>query len=478
MPATLYSTPHRIDDETAISVATADPSLAVRLHDQMQGTNLQAGQARLWRAGKGCDITIQVPATPEDRAAAGGPRGRRLWPPVAMAGIVAHRNVLAAASAPLNQMIFGEMPSVDENNVLTLTTGIDLAALLIVVEYIYTGTLEFTQDTVWGVLEACKYLELDGATKLCTEFLCEQLTPANVLGVHEAAVTLHCAELEAKALTFAKANMAAVSEGAEWHKMELKEVGSLMCGTHQLCRGVPPEFEPGCPLSRAVPHWVVLKALGQWVEAPRRFEAQGVEYAPERRREAFVHCMAHASASTQCHLGICYTYGWGVAKDDNKSMKWFLDAAEQDDAEAQFNLGLCYFIVSPGCSSLQWKHLEKAMEWFTKAAEQGHARAQCNLGTCYMDAPEGVARDCDKAVEWFTKAAEQDDAQAMSNLGLCYQYGSGVAQDLGKAEEFFTKLAEQGHPGAIPGAVRKPVLFWDQRELKEPGWLQFSKHYF
>ena len=39
---------------------SSTPVAAVRLHDQMQGTNLQAGQARLWRAGKGCDITMKT----------------------------------------------------------------------------------------------------------------------------------------------------------------------------------------------------------------------------------------------------------------------------------------------------------------------------------------------------------------------------------------------------------------------------------
>ena len=101
-------------------------------------------------------------------------------------------------------MIFGPMASVDENNVLTLTTGIAPAALRSVVEYAYSGMLEFTQDTVWGVLEACMYLELDRATKLCTKFLCKQLTRANAPGVAKAAAALHCAELEAAALVFAR----------------------------------------------------------------------------------------------------------------------------------------------------------------------------------------------------------------------------------------------------------------------------------
>ena len=48
---------------------------------------------------------------------------------------------------------------------LTLGDAVDAAALQSVVQYMYayTATLEFSQDTVWHVLEACVYLELEGA---------------------------------------------------------------------------------------------------------------------------------------------------------------------------------------------------------------------------------------------------------------------------------------------------------------------------
>ena len=52
------------------------------------------------------------------------------------------------------------------------------------------------------------------------------------------------------------------------------------------------------------------------------------------------------------------------------------------------------------------KDLKKAVEWYTKSAEQGNAGAQNNLGLCY-DNGEGVAKDLKKAVEWYTKSAEQ-----------------------------------------------------------------------
>ena len=438
---------HRVDDSTTSGVAVT-PSAAEHLHDQAHGAHRRAGLTRLLGNGNGHAITIRVLTRPEDDAAATGA-------PVAAIELVAHRLVLAAMSEPLNQMIFGAMACVDEENVLTLAGGIEPAALRSVLEYMCSGTLELTQDTMWAVLKACMYLELSGAIDLCTEFLSAQLTPANVFGVLNAAVDLHCAELEAVALDFIKAHMPAVSEGAEWLQMTEEEVSSLARGTHSL--------------SAVVGGWTLLEALARWVE-----------YLPNDRRGAFVQCMASedAMAPVQNNLGVCYEHGWGVAQDLGTAVAWYTKAAEQGYARGQTNLGICYeegqgvaqdlgkaaecyaMAAKQGCVDGQYNlgrcyeqgkgvtcDLSKAVEWCTRAAEQGHARAQCYLGRCY-DLGEGVAQDLGKAVELYTKAAEQGDARAQNSLGISYEEGQGVAQDSGTAVVWYTKAAEQGYARA------------------------------
>ena len=62
---------------------------------------------------------------------------------------------------------------------------------------------------------------------------------------------------------------------------------------------------------------------------------------------------------------------------------------------------------------------------YTKAAKQGDAEAQYNLGMCYGKG-KGVKQDYQKAVEWLTKAAEQELAAAQYILGNCYYGGEGV----------------------------------------------------
>jgi len=78
-----------------------------------------------------------------------------------------------------------------------------------------------------------------------------------------------------------------------------------------------------------------------------------------------------------------------------------------------------------------------------KAAEQGNAIAQNNLGVCYYYG-NGIRKDYEKAADCFAKAAEQGNANAQKNLGLCYYDGEGVPQDYEKAVHWLAKATEQG----------------------------------
>lgn len=93
----------------------------------------------------------------------------------------------------------------------------------------------------------------------------------------------------------------------------------------------------------------------------------------------------------------------------------FRTQAEAGDAEAQYNLGQCYFVGS-GVE----QNFTLAVEWFTKAAVQGHAEAQYYLGYCHLRGlgvkiASSIMYDCHGipmyrdsiAQEWMRKAAEQ-----------------------------------------------------------------------
>ena len=142
----------------------------------------------------------------------------------------------------------------------------------------------------------------------------------------------------------------------------------------------------------------------------------------------------------QALYGRAFEAGGGVATDEFKAMEWYRKAAEQGNANGQYDLGLMYKNGKKGVA----KDEVKAVEWLRKAAEQGHAYGQVHLGLMYAKGT-GIVKDEVKAVEWFRKAAEQGHANGQSNLGHMYQNGIGIAKDEVKAVEWYRKAAEQGH---------------------------------
>ena len=56
-----------------------------------------------------------------------------------------------------------------------------------------------------------------------------------------------------------------------------------------------------------------------------------------------------------------------------------------------------------------------ALEWYLKAAEQGNAKAQYSLGYCYYWG-KGVEEDKKEALKWYRKAADQGHSDAKECL--------------------------------------------------------------
>ena len=76
-------------------------------------------------------------------------------------------------------------------------------------------------------------------------------------------------------------------------------------------------------------------------------------------------------------------------------------------------------------------------------AESGDAEAQYNIGNCYFYGL-GVKKDYKKAVKWFHKSAEQGNASAANDLGTCYHNGFGVEQDEEEAKRWWRKAVGNG----------------------------------
>ena len=137
--------------------------------------------------------------------------------------------------------------------------------------------------------------------------------------------------------------------------------------------------------------------------------------------------------------------GTDVPKEDIETLK---TKADQGEAEAQYDLGGCYF-YGEGVP----EDKAEAVNWYRKAAEQGHAPAQFYLAFCY-EYGEGVPEDRAEAVNWFRKAAEQGLAPAQSFLEIFYSEDEGVEKDNEEANNWRQKAADQ-----IPFEYHHPWLF-------------------
>ena len=145
------------------------------------------------------------------------------------------------------------------------------------------------------------------------------------------------------------------------------------------------------------------------------------------------------AANAQFFLGLRYYLGDGVEKNLVEAVKWY---AQQGSASAQFNLGLRYYL-GDGVE----KNLVEAVKWYRKAAQQGDVDAQFNLGVCYNNG-YGVEKNLAEAVSYFQKAAEQGNAKAQFILGSSYEIGYGVNINYSEAVKWYSKAAGQGHYGS------------------------------
>ena len=80
---------------------------------------------------------------------------------------------------------------------------------------------------------------------------------------------------------------------------------------------------------------------------------------------------------------------------------------------------------------------------YRKAANQGDAEAQFNLGLTYKEGQE-VQQDNKMAAKWYQKAAQQDHITAQFNLGLLYQDGKGIRQNKTNAKEWYGMACDGG----------------------------------
>jgi uncharacterized protein len=161
-----------------------------------------------------------------------------------------------------------------------------------------------------------------------------------------------------------------------------------------------------------------------------------LDYA--RALETLTPLAEQGNAVAQLKLGIIYSRGEGVPRDDAAALAWLTRAAEQGQADAQFEFGVMH---RDGLGTRTDGKL--AMQWFQRAAERGVPHAFNALGKLYLGHPD-LPQDYAAALIWFLRGAQLDDADCLYNIGVRYALGQGVEQDDVEAYKWLDLAADMG----------------------------------
>ncbi len=164
----------------------------------------------------------------------------------------------------------------------------------------------------------------------------------------------------------------------------------------------------------------------------------------ERARDIWLPLAEAGDSVAQYNLGKLFEFGGGELRQDYvQAARWYREAAAQDVAAAQNNLGLMH-AQGHGMP----RDTARAAELWQVAAANGYALAQYNLGLAYFRG-DGIRQDEVQAAAWFRRAAEGGLADAQFAIGQMPRTGRVVARDEAAALAWYRRAAAQGHAESV-----------------------------
>ena len=144
-------------------------------------------------------------------------------------------------------------------------------------------------------------------------------------------------------------------------------------------------------------------------------------------------------ASALFNMGRLYQFGWGVPADYAAAHQHFLMAAERGHLMCQFLVGQALLRGIEGTQI----DLEEGASWMLRAAEAGLAEAQAQLGFCYF-VGQGVGQDQEEALRWSIAAADQGHAWAQYRAAhILIRYGPRGQAEFVEAVKWLVKSFNQ-----------------------------------
>ncbi|XP_077977144.1 kelch-like protein 12 [Glandiceps talaboti] len=158
-----------------------------------------------------------------------------------------HRIVLAACSDYFCAMFTNEMSEKQKSSIEL--QGLNADTMEVLLDFVYTETVNVTVENVQELLPAACLLQLKGVKRACSEFLENQLDPTNCLGIKKFAETHTCADLLRAAETFSYKYFSEVVQQEEFMALSKDEMKNLIESDDVQVTTEEPVFE-------AVLNWV------------------------------------------------------------------------------------------------------------------------------------------------------------------------------------------------------------------------------
>jgi hypothetical protein len=148
----------------------------------------------------------------------------------------------------------------------------------------------------------------------------------------------------------------------------------------------------------------------------------------------------------QINLGLCYEKGLGVKKNMQEAGRWYKKAADQGSLWGIKNLANISLTSTDSPNSKI-----KAIQLYKQAADLGDAESQRIIGMSMLEGSYGLQQDYDSGYKLIQSSADKGDEGAKAALGFCYFWGAGVKQDYDKAYRIFSSHAERENMIALAG---------------------------
>lgn len=173
-------------------------------------------------------------------------------------------------------------------------------------------------------------------------------------------------------------------------------------------------------------------------KAPQQFSDSVMPYSEQLLWDA-----EDGDANAQLNLGRCYYFGNGVSKDYVKAFEWTKKAAEQGHYVAQYNLANMYF---NGWGTT--KSVVSANEWMKKASDAGYAPAQYAYGIALING-EGIPKNENEGVSLIKSSAEKGLLDARAMMGHFLLNGVYLGRDIETGLSYTKSAANENHPLAL-----------------------------